>query len=57
MSETRWTPEENAFLMEYAHRVPWKRIADTLGRTELACKAHFEKIVRLRKNMGTWKGL
>ena len=53
----RWSSDENVFLMKYAYKAPWSQIAATLGRTEVACKEHFEKIVRLRKKMGTWKGI
>lgn len=57
MPDPKWTPEENEFLMEHAHRVPWERIAASIGRTPLACQAHFEKIRKLRIASGTWKGL
>lgn len=57
MKTRKWTSEENEFLMRYAHRVSWATIAAKLGRTEIACQDHFEKIVKLRKKMGTWKGL
>ena len=53
----RWTSDENQFLMRSAYRVPWGTIAAKLGRTEMACRAHYEKIMRLRKSVGTWKGL
>lgn len=57
MDNSRWSSEENTFLMSYAHKAPWGVIAAKLGRTEEACKNHFDKIVRLRKRMGTWKGI
>jgi hypothetical protein len=53
----RWSSDENVFLMKHAYKAPWGQIAATLGRTETACKKHYEKIVRLRKQMGTWKGI
>jgi hypothetical protein len=53
----RWTPEENNFLMEYAYKASWSQIAATVGRTEEACKAQFEKIRKLRIANGTWKGI
>lgn len=57
MITRKWTSEENEFLMRHAHRFPWAVIAAKLGRTEVACKNHFNKIMKLRKRMGTWKGL
>jgi hypothetical protein len=53
----KWTPEENAFLMENAYKVSWSVIAAKLGRTELACQSQFKKIRKLRIASGTWKGL
>jgi hypothetical protein len=53
----RWTPEENELLMRYGHRAPWAQIAQTVGRTVGACQAQYRKIERLRKQMGTWKGI
>jgi DNA-binding Lrp family transcriptional regulator len=53
----RWTPEENHFLMKNAHRIPWSKIATTVGRSEAACKAQFKKIRNLRIANGTWKGI
>lgn len=43
--------------MRSMHRIPLRDIAAQLGRTETACKNHFDKIMKLRKKMGTWKGL
>jgi hypothetical protein len=57
MKTRKWSSEENEFLMRMAYQVSWSTIAAKLGRTEVACKNHFEKIVKLRKQMGTWKGL
>lgn len=57
MKSRKWTTAENHFLMENAHKIPWSEIAHVLGRTELACKNHFEKIRKLRIKMGTWKGI
>jgi len=53
----RWTPEENAFLMEHAYKSKWADIARTVGRTIGACQAQFRKIAALRKSTGTWKGI
>lgn len=57
MSTNKWSSEENEFLMQYAYKAPWPQIAASLGRTEVACRDHFDKIVKLRKSMGTWKGI
>jgi hypothetical protein len=57
LNTNRWTSDENVFLMKHAHKAPWSQIAASLGRTELACKKHFEKLVDLRKKMGTWNGI
>lgn len=57
MPARKWTTGENEYLMESAHRIPWSEIASAINRTEAACKAHFEKIRKLRMTMGTWRGL
>lgn len=57
MAAKKWTTEENEFLMHNGHRIPWSSIAETVGRSEMACKAHYEKIRKLRMVMGTWKGI
>lgn len=57
MTTKKWTSEENEFLMSYAYRVSWAVIAAKLDRTELACQNHYDKIKKLRQQMGTWKGL
>lgn len=53
----KWTTTENTYLMQSAYKVSWSEIAEVTGRTEDACKAHYKKIQKLRKAMGTWKGL
>jgi len=57
MSANKWSSEENEFLMRYAYKAPWSQIAVSLGRTEVACKDHFHKIMKLRKTNDTWKGI
>lgn len=57
MKSSRWSSEENEFLMHNGHKVPWSTIAAKIGRTEAACKTQYEKIRKLRVIMGTWKGL
>jgi hypothetical protein len=57
MPTKKWNTEENEFLMSAAHKLPWETIATTLGRSEAACKAHFEKIRKLRIATGHWKGI
>jgi hypothetical protein len=57
MASNRWTTEENNFLMDFAYRKSWEEIARVLGRSEGACKKHYEKIKDLREKMGTWKGI
>lgn len=56
MASNRWTTAQNEFLMNNAHRISWAEIAKATGRTEMACKKHYEKIVNLRRGVGTWKG-
>jgi hypothetical protein len=57
MSAKKWSSEENEFLMRYAYKAPWPQIAASLGRTEVACKDHFNKIMKLRQVNATWKGI
>lgn len=57
MSAKKWTTDENEHLMTFGFKLPWPEIAADLDRTEAACKAHYEKIRKLRIVMGTWKGI
>lgn len=53
----RWSTEENMFLMTYAYKIPWPLMAAKTGHTELACRKQYEKIMKLRKASGTWRGI